>query len=573
MGGPTGESSMRGRRIVGAAVAGVLVLPLLVGSAFAGSTLSRTDQPAVLTGAQIANMKGIPPGDLVGFRYGASGWTQIPIQVDEVKVFNIRKAYPAVMPNCPTSGSGLCFGPANRVWWERVYADPNTLTGPEIDETVSVTSGPLCAGLADGNLGNVPLTCTLSNSSMFDGDDEVALMVKDAGGQAPSGVADPAGVLQEHIEVSLRDTLDNGTGYVYIFQRDPNLAQPLEPSAGTSYVTYDWVVNHIQANHPADPNATENFFRSEYRFTGQGGAGNPESSVVETAHYRREMAGRWTDNVLVNKRGADAPVNILDRHDASITTDNVSACTRYQGTFDGGEMTYLTSKGGAIRVIRAYLGTNSGPFVERRQIFYESSEWEHIELRVHPVPGPTEVWNLNANATGMRYSTLVGSDRVDHLGVAPGGFAGVPGSGNTAGTYVGGPAIPPKTWHWQALDRDTASDPSRGGLTFTVFFDTNNPDPVAHSLYRDSGNGGCKGGNSSGTPYYGAILDQAPAVMSDTDANWGSLITGGTTGLLGTQQTFLTIKRTLHYEQTGGANGPRRQAEDSTPLGVTASNR
>ena len=552
---------MRSNRVARVLIIGAFVATSAMQGAYAAPPLARDGAPVVLTGSQIGGLVGIAPGDLVGFRSTGTEWVQIPIQVDEVKVFNIRGAYPTTMGTC----GGLCFTPANRVWWERVYADPNTLTGVEIDETVNVVSGPLCSGIDDGNLGELPLTCSLTNSSKPDADDEIALMARDAGARASAGA--PAGVLGAGVEITIVDPLDGGEGFVYLFERDSSLDEPLAQDAGTSYVTYDWVVDHIAAAHPGDPDATETYYASEYRFNGANGAGNPETSFIETAHYRREMAGRWTDNVLINKRGAD-PVNILDRHDASITTDNLSACTRNQVTFDGGEQTYLTSKAGPIRVIRAYLGTNSGPFVERRQIFYESSEFERIDLRVHAIPGPTEIWNFNENAAGMRYTTMFGSDRIDGQGVASGGFVGMPGSGTYAGTYVAGPVVAPKTSHWQQVDRDTASDPDRGGLTFTVYFDTNNPDPLAHSLYRDSGLGGCKGGVANASRYFGGILDQAPLVMNDTDTNTLSLLHGGAFPPAGTQQTFLTIQRNLHYEATGAADGPGRLDQDQTPLRI-----
>lgn len=523
-------------------IASALIAPTLSGVGAQASTLTRSEQPLVIPGAQAGTMLGAAPGDVVAFRHSGTAWEQIPVQVDERKMMNIRQAYPASVGPC----SDPCYNPGSRQWWELVYADPNTLTGIETTQTVTVTSGPVCSGLGLA-AGQVPMTCTYQNSSALDADDEIALMVKDAGPKAPAGAGSPFGVLGNGVEIAATDTLDNGAGYVYLFRRDAGAASPLDPSAGTSYVTYKWVVNHIAAAHPSDPNATENFYKSEYRFNGRAGnaaVGNPESSWVDTAHYRREMTGRWTDNGLIHKRGA-APVSLLGRHDASITFDNVSACTRWQGTFDIGEMAYLTSKGGPIRAIRSYLGTNSGPFVERTQIFYESSEVENINLRVHPIPGASEIWNWNANAVGMRYSTQFGSDRIDGAG----------------STYPGFPAIAPGSWLWETVDRDTPADPSNGGLTFTVRYDSNNPDPLAHSLYRDSGNGGC--GNQK---YYGASIAQGPLVLNSTDTD--ALGAGS-----GTQSTYLTIDRTLHYEETGAADGAARLAQDSTPLKLTVTDR
>lgn len=484
------------------------------------STLARPDQPAVLKGAQLSALIGADPADIVGFAFDGD-WIQIPIQVDEVKMFDIVKAYPAVVGPC----SDPCYSWTGRRWFQRVYADPNTLTGGEVDEVVN--------GVA--------------NSSTFDADDEIALMIKDLGGEA-SSVGSPEGTVGAGLEVSVMDPIDAGSGFVYLFLRDNSAESPLDPSAGTSYVEYRWVVNHIKANHPGDPQATQNFYKNEYRFTGYNGstsgAGNPESSYVETADYRREWTGRWTDNVMRIKRGSATGVNMLDRHDESISFD--VGCARYQGTFDKGEMTYITSKSGPIRAIRDFLGTNSGPLTQRQDIFYESSTLQTIDLRVHPIPGASEFFAYNANAVGLRYTEPLGTARIDGLPDA----------------YAGHAAILPNSWTWETVDRDTLTPlptdpPAAGALTFVNYFDTNNPDPIAHTVWHDGGNGGC-----NNRPYYGTAAAQAPLVLNSTDVSSN-----------GTQSTYLKIARHIHYEAPGMANGPLRQSQDTTALAVSSAPR
>ncbi|HLF70011.1 MAG TPA: hypothetical protein VI541_03540, partial [Actinomycetota bacterium] len=245
----------------------------------------------------------------------------------------------------------------------------------------------------------------------------------------------------------------------------------------------------------------------------------------------------WADNDLQVFRGGASGADILDRHDASITFD--IGCARWQGTFDVGEMAYITSTDGPIRAIRDYLGTNSGPLTERRHIFYESSEEIRVDLRVHPIPGASEIWNWSTAAVGMRYSTAFGSARVDGQGDA----------------YLGSPAVLPQSWNWETIDRDTPADPSVGGVSIVTYYDSNNPDPVAHSIYRDGGTGGCQN-----QPYRGAIWNQGPAALVSTDV--------GTPPYFG---TYLYLTRTLHYEAPGTTNGPMRLGQDKTPLVITGS--
>lgn len=495
------------RWIVGLLAAALLVPGATWVAAEPESTLSRSDSAVVLTGADVPDLQGAEPADVVAFRWTGGAWEQVPVQVDERHEANLRDAYPNPMT---TPCGDPCYNPGNRrVDWV-VYSDPKTLIGPDPDPTLDEL-------------------------------DEIALMVKDTGAARPGGAVPPAGVLGIGVELIVTDPADGGVGHVTLFERDPDADELLDPSAGRSYVTYRWVVDHIAEAHPDDPDATENHYATEYRFNGHDGsryAGNPESSWVETAHYRREMTGRWHDNVLVVKRGVpeEEQVDILQRHDASITFD--IGGLRNQGTFDVGEMAYVTSKAGPVRAIREYLGTNSGPLTQRQHIFYESSEQIRVDLRVHAIPGASDIWNYNENAVGMRASTGVTSDRVD----------------GQQGPHLGGVVVLPGMWRWETLDRDTADDPNRGALTHVVYYDSNNPPPLAHHVYRDGGSGG-----SPNAPYFGSSHAQGPLVLTDTDATSS-----------GANSIFLYLIRNVHYEEAGTTDGAARLEEATTPLEVEA---
>ena len=112
-----------------------------------GCTLNRPADPVVLTGAQLPALSSVAAGDVVAFRW-ANGWDQVPVQVDERKSIDFGAIYNSTPMGFATT----------------VYADPGTFTGADANANV-------------------------------DADDEVVLMGKDVGLEAPGGTSAPAGVV------------------------------------------------------------------------------------------------------------------------------------------------------------------------------------------------------------------------------------------------------------------------------------------------------------------------------------------------------------------------------------------
>src|SRR5437868_13980225 len=78
------------------------------------ASLNRPADPVVLTGASVPSLNGIPPTDLVAFRY-SEAWQQVPVQVDERAVLD----YGLVYHNGPSGITALN------------YTDPNTWADPD----------------------------------------------------------------------------------------------------------------------------------------------------------------------------------------------------------------------------------------------------------------------------------------------------------------------------------------------------------------------------------------------------------------------------------------------------------
>lgn len=217
------------------------------------STLTRDEDPVVLTGADIPTLNGIAPNLLVAFRHTGSAWAQIPVQVDERDVRDYATIY-----------NGCCVGAGQT---SLQYTDANTWTGADTDATI-------------------------------DANDEIVFMAKDAGVIPPS-FSEPANVIAgSGREATVSDPLNPGqAGYVYLFRSDGTL----DPGAGVAYVAYNFTLNP-----PADYKTTYNFSDGP----------NPENSLAFSANYAYHFGDRWQDDELFITAGAATGVDILDRHKA-----------------------------------------------------------------------------------------------------------------------------------------------------------------------------------------------------------------------------------------------------------------
>jgi hypothetical protein len=323
--------------------------------------LVRVDGVVVVTGADLGiDGLGLEPGRAVAFRWDDDGgdWVQIPVQVDERVVIDF-----GVKPSNNTSAGvpGTVYGSGNLSGvTELVYADPNTWVGADSDPSV-------------------------------DADDEVVFMARDAGPQAPSGAAAPAGTIGGvGKEVAVVDP-DGGTvGYVYLYYGTAGV----DPSAGIDHVTYTFVLD-------------AGTYKDDYK---RADGPNPESSTVVTDNYEMGFSDRWITDEMRSKWGTD--VDILDGHKSRFS---FATCGRSNATFSNAHGAFIANIDGPIRAIRSYIGANSGPLTQRTEYFYEDRYETITDLRVHPIPGVMSFWDWSAAAVGLEYgnSELAGTVTID----------------------------------------------------------------------------------------------------------------------------------------------------------------
>jgi hypothetical protein len=324
-------------------LAALVALALTAPAAFA-APLNRPDDPVVVTGAGVPALNGAAPDRIAAFAWSGS-WQQVPVQVDERKLVDLRLAYPTPFA---CGGNSFCFAPFSTPPKLR-YADAGTRIGADPDPTV-------------------------------DADDEIAFMAKDAGlAAAPAGA--PAGTVPgSRAEIIVTDPLDGGRGYLYLFKHDGSL----DPAAGQAYVTYSF-----------------NLASGPYLSTYKHAAGsNTETSSVVTPYYERRFTDRWLESELRVLRGGASGADILDRNENQFFPDY---CGRSRLTFAQGEGAFLTNRSGPVRAIRAFLGANSGPMTEHQQLFYEGREEDTTFLRVHGIPAVMSFLDFSAAASGMTY--------------------------------------------------------------------------------------------------------------------------------------------------------------------------
>lgn len=344
-------------------VAGLAVLTVgLVGCDHAPSTVHRPIDPVVLTGAQLPQLVGEAPGDIVAFAHrkpdGHAVWDQVPVQVDERAVVPFGTTPPS---NSTPGVTGTVYGYGSGGPTALQYTDPGTWVGADTD-------------------------------AAFDADDELVFMAFDAGSIASAEVPDePAGVVPgSGVAVKIEDPQEPGSvGYVYLFVRS---GPGLDPAAGEDYVTYDF-------------DLTSGPYKTTYqRRTGP----NPETSTITTDRYAIGFTDRWFETTWQVGAGAD----LLDGHKNVFAIGN---CGRSNLTFNQAEGAFATNTDGPVRAIRSYVGANSGPKTQRTHLFYRYHEQTITDLRVHAIPGVIDYIDYGPGALGSTYrsSTLPGGVAVD----------------------------------------------------------------------------------------------------------------------------------------------------------------
>jgi len=302
------------------------------------SLTPREMDPVVILGSSLPRLIGQDlVQTLVGFSWQSGSWVQIPLQVDERHVvdwFTIK------------GGECRLY---NRNMTDIVYADENTLSGPDEDTSL-------------------------------DQDDEIVFMAKNVGDLEVDG-SYPDGVLEgvrETVEV-IDDAIGTTLGFVYLFVSDGSLDQ----SAGYDAVTYVFnltTTNEAGSNHYLD---VYNLGASLPDFTDYS-VENKEDSYFSSKFYKRHFSENWNYDGLNIYAGDSTGEDMMAHQDFQFS---VSSCTRSADSFSHGGTAFIVNKDGPVRAIRSFVGANSGTITQRESVFYEQREELRTFIKVHSIPG------------------------------------------------------------------------------------------------------------------------------------------------------------------------------------------
>lgn len=312
----------------------ILLLCIVFSSTLAqAGPLARDRDPVVMSGAPLSALTGMAVDRIAAFRY-QNGWQQIPVQIDEKKWVD----YGTVNNRAPVGYGTMA------------YTDSGTYVGADNDLT-------------------------------FDSNDEIVVMTRDAGSQAPGWIHSPAGAASAGVEVAITDPLTNDKGYIYLFGSDGSL----DPAAGQDLISYTFF---LLGGRTYIPN---------YNLLD---GPNPEDSQIVSPYYHTRFNERWRCDQLNVYAGDASGVDILDRHKNMFAPGD---CARTENTFCSGPGAFFTNKDGPIRAIRSYMGANSGPYTQREHFFYEQRQDAITYLRVHQIGGVMDVYDYSPESAGMIY--------------------------------------------------------------------------------------------------------------------------------------------------------------------------
>jgi hypothetical protein len=452
---------MRARVLpVAALLAAVVAVPPLAGASGTASgplAVARDAAPVILTGAQVpawaappAEGLGSPepgpvsgslrsahngqlvvpptpptvtqvnPDQVAAYSWTATGWKQIPVQVDQ--------RFPYFLVN-GRSSFGLYSGTDEELtyaWapdahdsgeeaWKMMFGDCSARFANSVDEVKN-------AGFVTPGLGETPadyLASMQDPQPLFDTDDELSFMARDAGTQAPTGTPLPAGASNGQT-VTIADPADPTTvRYVYL------VTQPGGSSydANNGYVHFSRSVGSLAWHDrysyaPDDPNkigtsntgygpnlpgtvcATAANNDANPQITTPDGQPRPSTDrtprdtfQVRTATYklatdgrwlirhyqvRKPSGRRWSHNIIARWKGRafqqspDSSVSLVGFEDEQVNWEQNSAL--------------LGWRSGPVRAIREIWGADSGTNVTKTEYYYRDADSFAYHVRVHPIP-------------------------------------------------------------------------------------------------------------------------------------------------------------------------------------------
>jgi len=407
--------------------------------------------------------QGMPVDEIAAFAWTGKAWREVPVQVDE--------RFPHFLANA-RSGFGAYSGTDQELtyaWaptahtqgeeaWKKVFGQCDARYAASTAEVQAAINAKIVTLGPQEKLADYTGAMTDPVAGLDD-DDEIALQVRDAGAQVPSGTAAPQGATGGQ-SVALVDPLDPGTPrYTYLFRK----------AGGSSFTGAN---SEVQMIREADADLwldRKSFADNDPQKLGTSNTGyganlpgtvcDPTTGVVRnstdrfprdamtvtTPTYKVTATGRWMVRGFQvrdakarapkpakvcppkNKsRGKGKPPGCVDAVVPSSASFGPDLIDRWKGRafqqspdstvsvvgFEDEQVNWeanaslLGWRTGAVRAIREVWGADSGTNVTKTETYYRDADVYRYRVRVHPIPsdGLYTSWDYNKGVATRYYN-------------------------------------------------------------------------------------------------------------------------------------------------------------------------
>jgi hypothetical protein len=379
--------------------------------------------------------RGVDPDRVAAYRWSATGWQEIAVQVDQ--------RFPYFLANAPSdfsfySGTDTeltySFAPDRHATgeeaWKKVFGGCDARYATSLAEVhQAIADGVVTLGLDEPP--SAYLAAMGDPVMTFDDDDELVFNAGDAGPPAPLGATPPPGV-------------ERGSGQV-VRLVDP--AAPLTAAAvylftrpGGSSFTWEsgdvrferlpdadrWIDRHSFAegdpeaigtsNRGYGPNLAGTVCDADGTVRESSDRFPSDAMRVSTPTYQTFASGRW----MIREHHVTAPgttseygPDLIDRWKGRAFQQNPDSAISLVG-FEDEQVNWeansalLGWRAGPVRAIREVWGADSGTNVTKTELYYRSADVFRYHLRVHPIPpdGLYTAWDYNLGVAARYYDPL-----------------------------------------------------------------------------------------------------------------------------------------------------------------------
>ncbi|HET7529378.1 MAG TPA: hypothetical protein VFJ98_00300 [Mycobacteriales bacterium] len=388
----------------------------------------------------------VDPDTVAAYSWDGTGWRQIPVQVDQ--------RFPYFLAN-GRSGFGFYSGTDEELtyaWapdahdkgeesWKKMFGGcDGSRFGTPAEIQDAIAQGWLTPGA--GETAADYLSSMQDPQPLFDGDDELVFMARDAGGQAPVGTAAPDGTSNGQL-VTVTDPLDPTTvRYVYLFTQPGGSSYDAKPA--NSYVkmtrtdgSETWIDRYSfddsdpmkigSSNTGYGPNIPGTVCSTSPSNLARFGITDPaaarpstdrqprDSFQVQTDTYQIQTTGRWlVQGLQVRKPDSQGwSPNIVARWKGRAFQQSPDSSVSLVGFEDEQVNWELNSallgwRQGPVRAIREIWGADSGTNVTKTEFYYRDADAYAYHVRVHPIPpdGLYTDWSYRPGVATTYYNVV-----------------------------------------------------------------------------------------------------------------------------------------------------------------------